>query len=277
MPDYAAPLHAWDTEIEVLIQVLQMPPRGWRPAVRALLALPVFVGLAFSGTIGTLTPTGVDWTRGESLWIDEDGVSTDAYFTGVIFIALSEGGQNYTRDTLCVDLFTDIYLGITYDTTLLHPYQYPAKNLDRISWLVDNALLPTEGTYNSVLPQSDWVRTVQQGAGIQLAIWDITHDNGDGFSAGRVQASTTPGKETDPVALAWATAYETLSDGQTSGLAFVYYNTNIATGAPAQMLEGPEFTDGGPTPNPEPPTCLLAGGVLVALSLWARRRIDSRV
>ena len=260
--------------MEVLIQMLSIPAVWWRPAVRALLALTVFVGIGFSGTIGTLTPTGVDWSRGESLWIDEDGVSTDAYFAGVIFIALFQDGQTYNRDTFCVDLFTDIYLGVKYNTTLVHPYQYPSKNLDRVSWLVDNALLPTQGTYSSVLPQSDWVRTSQQGAGMQLAIWDITHDNGDGFSAGRVQASTIQGQQTDPVTLAWATAYETLSAGQTSSLAFVYDNTDIGSGAPAQMLEGPEFTDGGPAPNPEPATCLLVGGILVALSWFARRRLS---
>src|ERR1700688_549199 len=119
-------------------------------------------------------PTAIDSNRGEGLWISEDGVSQDAYFAGVILIALTQGGQQYNRDTLCVDLFTDIYLNVTYNTQILQPAEVPGRNLDRVSWLVDNALMPTQGPiYSSLLPSSDWVTSPAQGAGIQLAIWDV--------------------------------------------------------------------------------------------------------
>jgi hypothetical protein len=234
------------------------------------LALVALTGCARAGTL--LTATDVDWNRGKSIWINEDGTSQDAYFAGVILITLSQEGNQYYRDTLCVDLFTDISVGVTYGSQILHPYQVPGRNLDRVSWLVDNALMPAQGPiYTSALSSSDWVTSAAQGAGIQLAIWDITTDGGDGLSAGRVQASTNTGQETDATVLYWAQRYELLSTGQQSDLAFVYRNWDLGTGAPAQMLEGPLFRDSGPVPNPEPVTYAIVGAALVALGLLGRR------
>ncbi len=213
--------------------------------------------------------------------MNENGTAVDAYFAGVVLISLSENGQQYDRDTLCVDLFTDIYIGVTYNTTVTDPNSIPGENLNRVAWLLNNALMPTQGpVYSSALPSSDWVTTASQGAGIQLAIWDITTDGGDGFSSGRVQAATAPGASTDPTVLAWAKLYESLSLGKSSNQAFVYVNSAIDSGLPAQMLEGPIFKDGGPTPlglnptgidpTPEPATYVLAGFALVGLGLVKR-------
>ena len=223
----------------------------------------------------TILATGVDTTRGEGIWIKEDGVNQNAYFAGVILIAVSQNGQQFNRDSLCVDLFTDIYLNTTYNSQIMRPDQEPGRNLDRVSWLVDNALLPTQGSYSSLLPSADWVKTPAQGAGMQLAIWDITTDGGDGFSSGRVRAATGA-QTTDPTALAWAQTYETLSYGKVSDLAFVYLNTDIHTGAQVQMLEGPLFTDGGPVPIPEPATYVLVGAALIGIGVWSRRAMKRR-
>ena len=118
--------------------------------------------------------------------------------------------------------------------------------------------------------------TAAQGAGIQLAIWDIVHDGGDGFSAGRVQAVTNPSNPTDSNVLSWANTYEALSAGNSSAFAFIYNNVNMGNGVPAQMLAGPRFADGGPVPNPEPATFLMAGAALIGLSRFARRRRAER-
>src|SRR5262249_34026518 len=118
-----------------------------------------------------IVATGVDWTRGGSMVIREDGTDVNAYFAGVITIALTTGNQTFLRDSLCVDLFTDIYLGQPYSTTLLHPADVPQKNLTRVSWLVDNALLPVQDSMaDSMLDLSDWVTSTAQGMGIQFAV-----------------------------------------------------------------------------------------------------------
>ena len=105
-----------------------------------LLVVPLALGgLASAATI--IVPTGVDNTRGMNIWLREDGTDTQGY-GGVIFITLTANGHQYSRDTLCVDLFTDINAGVSYNTTLLTPNQVPGKHLSRVSWLIDNALLP---------------------------------------------------------------------------------------------------------------------------------------
>lgn len=246
-----------------------------RTAGSLLIGLLIFAGLASASTI---TAPNVDGSRGGSIWINEDGTPVDAYFAGVVLINLSENGQQYSRDTLCVDLFTDIYIGVTYNTTVIDPNSVPDRNLNRVAWLLNNALMPTQGpVYSSELPSKYWVTTALQGEALQLAIWDITTDGGDGFSSGRVQAATGL---TDPLMLQAAQKYEDLSFGKSSDQAFVYVNSAIDSGAPAQMLEGPIFRDGGPTPlglnptgidpTPEPGTCLLAGLALVGLGLVRR-------
>lgn len=224
--------------------------------------------------------TGVDSTRGmgygvgTSLWINERGVNLDQYFAGVITIAVSDSGETYYRDSMCVDLFTQIGLGQTYLTTLLRPDEVANKNLKRNSWLVDNALLPAQSADpHSELAPGNWVSSAAQGAGLQLAIWDIVHDNGDGFSSGSVQASTDPNYRTDPDVLMWAENYRLWSIGKSSDLAFVY-NNRTAEGVTVQMLIGPKFSD-GPVPEiPEPSTALLAVFPLLAASFvhWRRRR-----
>jgi hypothetical protein len=230
-----------------------------------------------------IEPTGVDWNRGGGIVIREDNIDTQAYFAGVISITVTAGTQMFYRDSLCVDLFTDIFLNRQYGTTLLQPIMVPEKNLTRASWLVDNALLPTQdSTYGSVLAPIDWVFSIAQGMGIQLAIWDIVHDGGDGFSTGRVQAASTTDANnnllgaTDQAALDWAQTYETLSQGKSNNQAFVYSNVVLGGTTPAQMLIGPQFADGGPQPVPEPQTLMPAGLALILLSLGMRRRIRSR-
>jgi hypothetical protein len=250
--------------------------RATKTVLSALVALLLLAGIACADTIYV---SGVDGSRGESIWIREDSLNnqtyqdTQAYFAGVILVSVSTQGHIYQRDSLCVDLFTNINVGGTYDTYLRHPNQVPGKNLPRASWLVDNALLPTQDpSAVSELPDSDLVKTAAQGAGIQLAIWDIVHDGGDGFASGRVQAAIN----TDPTVLGWAEAYEALSTGRSSSLAFVYDNF-VQGSKPAlevQMLIGPRFEDGGPTPNPEPSTfALVIGPVLIVACKWFRSRL----
>jgi hypothetical protein len=246
--------------------------------------LPAIVLGCGMASASTIIAT-VDTSRGGGIVLRENNVDVNAYFAGVIFIAVTSGDQTFNRDSLCVDLFTDIYVGQSYATNVLRPADVPQKNLAQASWLVDNALVPTQDpTYVSALNPIDWVYSAAQGMGIQLAIWDIVHDGGDGFTTGRVQAAATTDINnnklgaTDQTALAWAQTYEALSKGQSNNQAFVYNNVVIGTDPPtvAQMLIGPQFFDGGPQPVPEPQTLMPAGIALIALSLGLKRRNSKR-
>ena len=159
----------------------------------------------------TLVAT-VDPARGEySLWFNEHGANggtTQAYFAGVVFLDLNANGTDYYRDTLCVDLYTNITVDQAYGTGITTPDGVPGRDLKRVSWLIDNALLPTQNTsVSSALDKADWVASPAQGAGIQLAIWDIVVDGGDGYSAGQVEASSDTNNPTDPDVLKWANFY----------------------------------------------------------------------
>jgi hypothetical protein len=247
-----------------------------------LAALVLGCGAASASTI---VVSGVDTTRGAYDLVIRENNTDDVklYFAGVISIEVTEGGKTFNRDSLCVDLFTTIGLGPSYDTTLLRPADVPQKNLARASWLVDNALLPAQNSsYSSELPQIDWVSSatpaerIAQGEGIQLAIWDIVNDGGNGFSSGLVQAAqagdlgNTVGP-TDAAVLTWAVFYENASVGKSNNQAFVY--NNIGNGTLAQMLIGPQFFDGGPQPVPEPQTLMPMSIALIALSLGLLREI----
>ncbi len=246
--------------------------------------LPAVLCCGFASASTIIDATGVDWNRGGSMVIREDNTDVNAYFAGVIAISLTTDNQTFLRDSLCVDLFTDIFLGQQYVTTLLRPEDVPQKSLTRVSWLVDNALLPVQdSTVDSVLDPSDWVTSSVQGMGIQFAAWDIVHDGGDGFLAGRVQAASTDDVNnnglgaTDQTVLLWAQRYEALSLGQSDNQAFVYDNVDLGNGVPAQMLIGPRFADHGPEPAPEPATLVQMGLALIALNVGLRRGISKSV
>ena len=216
-------------------------------AMPLTIALLLLGGNAFADMY-TIDVTGVDGSRGESIWIYKGGANVSQYFVGVGLITLNDttAQTTWNRDTLCVDLFTDIYIGTTYGTTVLSPAAVSGRNLSRAAWLVNNAVPPAgNANFSSQLPPSDWVTTAAQGAGLQLAIWDITIDDGDGLSNGLVRASSDPANPTPTDVIDWATNYEALSLNQASYSAFVYSNYDGST--PVQMLIGPEYTN-GPAP-----------------------------
>jgi len=233
----------------------------------------ILIGLLAAGLAGATQLVGqVDWSRGGGLAMQENYANVGQWFVGVVTLTLDENGVLYDRDTLCVQLFTDINVGVWYQTVLLTPSQV-GTNLERVSWLIDNALLPTQTTITSTaIPKDDWVTTVQTGEAIQLAVWDIVQDGGDGFSSGQVQFSSKPGDPTDPIVQGLAQYYEAVSFGMSSNDAYVYENFSLADGSAAQMLEGPEFLDHGPTPFPEPSTFVLGGAGLAAAAWLGRRK-----
>ncbi len=210
---------------------------------RSLLLTLCFAG-ALASPAATITLTGVDNSRGMDLNYGVNG-SDSSSFAGAIFITV-----NGTVNTIafCVDLFTEIGLD-TYNTTRTAPST--VTNGERVAWLLQN-----------VLPSVD---TSTEGSGLQLAIWDIVHDNGNGLGAGIVQQHTAPNAN-DLAAYALATTYLANSAGQSSSIGTVYNNVSFG-GVPAQTLMGPSPL----VENPEPGTWVMMS-CGVALIAFSRRK-----
>ena len=248
-------------------------------------------GAVSADTIDAYT---VDGQMGENIWLYMPaGGATgpmqiqQTYFTGVIDIVLHANNQAYYRNTLCVDLFTDILIGQTYFTHVGAPdwveKQFPkyGNTLSESAWLIDEELPAVEAAVtNPTAFETAHGGSKAMGAGLQLAIWKITVDGGGDFSSGLVQAvfdGLTPGgnsaNATDPNALFWAEQYEAAvltTPPHSSNLAFVYINSS--KDGYAQMLEGPEFGTGPQQSTPEPSTLGLGGLGLVVASLFLRKR-----
>jgi hypothetical protein len=230
---------------------------------RAILVALACVFLSVTASADTLV-VSTSPTDSESTYLMENGVDTYTY-AGEADITLD---GNINRTAYCVAIFTDINPGTVYNTTLEDISA--VNNGLRVGWLLDyeSPLIGTSG--NGLAGTAD-----QQGAGLQLAIWDIVNDNGDGLSKGNIQAATTSntstGNYTDAVAVTDAGIFEAASIGKSAD-AWVYYNTNQTTGAVAQTLMGyVTFTDGGPT-VPEPGTFGVVTLGLVIAGIALRRK-----
>ena len=209
----------------------------------------------------TLFVSGIDVSLGMgSFWIHTDqqlglpgdtgGSNEQVYWAGAIDITV----DNYIRQVFCVQLFTEIGIGGTYNTTMDFS---DTPNLERLGWLLKNEF-PT---------------TPLEGAAFQLAFWDIIEDNGNGFDVGKVSKSTDVNNPTPADLLTAATNYETDSAPYTAIYGMVYHNTTFGVPpVPVQNLMGKPVTDGGPSPAPEPATLLMIFAGLALICLGRLRR-----
>jgi hypothetical protein len=159
-----------------------------------------------------------------------------------IEILIRKEGVNWIA--YCVDLFTSIGFG-TYNTTMGSPGGYP--NGLRAAWIYEN--------------YAHLVTTNQQAAALQVALWDVVHDGGDGLSVGNIRLSAS-----ESALLASANAIVAASAGKTSWNATILYNQVISTGAPAQTL-----ITSGQMSTPEPTTLGMTGAALLALGMLRRK------
>ena len=208
---------------------------------------------AGQASAATIIVVGADSASGVSgLWIDENGAATQASWVGGIDITAA----GYNRMVYCADLFTNISVG-TYNTVL--DFSDPAT-YQRVAWLM-------QYEWPSAIYTGSTLQT--EGAGFQLAIWDILTDVGDGFgttttAAGRVSQSTNSSYATDSAVLAAALKYETDSLGKTStSFGVVYHNTDSNNNTVQTLM--------GTTPEPATLAMIFGGLALIAVGRFRRR------
>ncbi len=207
-----------------------------------LILTPLARGTTLTTSLGQ---SGSTYTEGLTAWINANGSDVQDYM-GIIRVSVN---GSPVRNAFCIDLFTNISIA-TYNTTMAMPVDFQR----RAAWLLQNTL-------PSLASTTQW-------AGLQLAIWDIVHDGGDGFSAGRIRSATS---HTTPAAvLSNAQSYLTLSAGQSYNIGIVYFPTAISGGTPQQWLMSRMYTDGYPVPSPEPASLALIGLGLGAVAVCRR-------
>ena len=199
---------------------------------------------AWPGIANTIIVTGADAALGANVYIYDNGTNQQVWAGGIDIKV-----NGYTRLAFCIELLVDINIA-TYNTTL--DFADTSSNIQRVAWLLTNQY-PT---------------TAAQGAGFQLAVWDIMTDNGDGFTKGLVRSST------NATILADAVGYEAASTGKASATEFVIYHNTTNQGVAVQTLMGLWPTDGGPVPEtPEPASIILIFSGLALIGLSRIRRV----
>jgi hypothetical protein len=145
---------------------------------------------------------------------------------------------------------------------------------------IDNAVLPSDATAQALstnIGRAAWLYVTEisvvnaasnkavAGAALQLAIWDVMVDGGDGLSAGQIRSASGQNSTTQAVytqAAAWITA----SSGKTSNTATVLING----GGASPLITASGALNAGSTP--EPSSVLMLGSGLLLLGIAVRKR-----
>ncbi|MCX6608830.1 MAG: PEP-CTERM sorting domain-containing protein [Acidobacteria bacterium] len=216
-----------------------------KTSVIAAKFLTALVLSSFPVSAASLSVTGIDWNLGQMVDLSTSGQSK-VTFAGIIFAEYA----NSPVSLFCVDLFTDV--GI-------ETFSVNAGSVDlvlngrRASWLMQ--------TYLPLIANAD------QAAAVQVAIWDVVHDGGDGLTNGALQGGATP---TSVVQLAEQYIAASSGQGTTAGGIFTHVDGPTAR---QQLMAPGNFTAAAfGFVVPEPATYLAMGSGLLILGLARRKR-----
>jgi hypothetical protein len=198
--------------------------------------------------------TGLDSTRSMNIEIKADGnVRTVGAGVGLLLVDGTD-----LLDVFCVNLFTAITVDHTYTANSIGAQAYDSDG-GAAAWLMQ--------TYLPVVNAATGLSRRIAGAALQLAIWDTIHDGGDGFSAGRIQA--TGHTNSSVLALANQWRLEALDE---------HGNANVFTAVPGTRVFQQQMylPEGGEVPEPGTFAMLAVGGLGVLFGTWRRRRAAAK-
>ena len=233
------------------IKTLRPHITNFQSRLRALsLTLVMFWCATPNLSATVMVANGLDPARSTDIYIWTNGIEQLAA-SGVMSITVD---NTWNRFAFCADAFTDIFFGNNNSSGLVGVDQI--ANGAWAAYLIGN-----------YMPIGTEPNAAVLGSAMQLALWDIIHDGGDGFDAGLIRKGQA--NVTDANVLAAAINFENVTRFQSTLNGIVYVNVDLGLGVPSQTLIGPLSFDGGPVPEPE--TYVLVGAGLLALLTGAKR------
>ena len=210
----------------------------------------ITVAMALGLQAGSIQLTGVGYGRPDVQMVIANGPTQSEYATEIF---VTREGSSYLA--YCVDLFTTIGFN-TYQSSTGSPDTY--VNGGRAAWLFE--------TYSGL------VRSNDDAAALQVALWDVVHDGGDGLGTGVIRLGTS-----ETALGVAANSLVASSLGQSSMNAAILYNFDYGTGQQRQTLISYALA---PPPTsvetPEPATMLLIGAGLAGVFAISRRGSGTR-
>lgn len=223
------------------------------------------IGSAKASTV--VRVTGVAPAMGRDIAITVDGRVVSDYAGGITITA-----NNVTSSLLCVDLFTSVRANDTFAVDYLQPqFLDPANALTglRAAYLMVTQYGRIDSFVSAVRPG---ISLAEATAGLQLAIWDIVHDGGDGLAAGRIRTSSASGNSTPAAVRVAATAYIQYAEAfRGSQVNATLYRHVSGPNAKQQLIGFEQPGTGAPIPEPEPVALAGMGLGLVIRLQWRRR------
>ena len=208
-----------------------------KPVKAIVLAAAFAMGTASAATMNLQS---MDYTRGADIYINAGG-TVEFGFAGVMTGSL-DGGSPF--GLFCVDLFIFIDVPGTYDVNVLA--NTGVNNGANVGYLYTTY-------YNALTTPDDF-------AALQIAIWDVVHDNGDGIFSGSVQEDS---------ANPWSSAFRArINQFIGEGMANV-----SSEGSVYENVVGPNFAQTlFGLPAPEPSSFIMIGSGIGALAMLRRRK-----